>query len=863
MISLKFWSKAVVRIFLILNLTFINVVGHEYSDPAPARAAQSNETWLAAEYGYQIAVGASSACVVVSDGSVKCWGSNSSGQLGTGNFNKQLKPVKVVGISNAIAVSVGKVHSCALIRGGTVKCWGHSAFGELGNGVSGDVSKDFSTPVSVKNLAGATQISSGGYLSCALLATKIVKCWGAFDDSGSEEGVMDTPTVIEGISDATKIAAGERQICAIRQDRSAVCSNRWPTAGWQPVRVGTISDAIAIEAMGSNGCLLREIGAVYCWDFDDPSGPHQSVSPSDVASFSMSNCISKTDGTAWCRYLNNYGQLGNNSAPSFFTDDFVRVAGITDAVAIVGAGYRNCALLSSGSVKCWGYNKGGQIGDGTTKNRFTPTQVSGLNQGVFQSSIGSNSIDLNWVGSLAPVGSQVSDYIIEYRKENDSSYTLWPDNVSSSRSLFINGLEDATAYRIRISPVVSGETLEGVLYRFGTRGTAVVNFQVQTSTGDAVRFGKYSWKTLDGSAKSSTSRDANALGFVSFGSVPAKEISITLSGGQLEDGATISGTFIAIASKGDLLLTLPDVPQYISKRVRVKLTSGEGVPNANVFSMNLENSQNLVGSSFEGSVFSPAGITGKTDADGWVTLRGFATDDVYVQGSYDDGQLDQSTDFVAVGDSDTELNLGYLPILRLSAESFDSTMNSIIEIPITVGEFGAQGAKIKAAAVRSVNVSVVAPPGSNQKACGKKTVLSAKTNSSGQATLKLCANLSGEYALVSKGAVSAGAITVRVSNAVPMQVTSLNMASESNGSITVTWGNPLFDGGSSIDSYKVLLKSGTVTKTITIKSNDANFSQKTVVFTGLASARQWAAQVQPHNRFGFGPLTSQNFVLLR
>ncbi|MGY8716118.1 MAG: hypothetical protein ACKVI6_06730, partial [Candidatus Poseidoniales archaeon] len=37
--------------------------------------------------------------------------------------------------------------------------------------------------------------------------------------------------------------------------------------------------------------------------------------------------------------------------------------------------YHTCAILDDGSVSCWGNNGQGQLGDGTTNDRFTPTAI--------------------------------------------------------------------------------------------------------------------------------------------------------------------------------------------------------------------------------------------------------------------------------------------------------------------------------------------------------------------------------------------------------------------------------------------------------------------------------------------------------
>jgi hypothetical protein len=82
-----------------------------------------------------VAIGAGGlhTCAVQSGGSVSCWGSNSSGQLGDGNqFDDSSVPVTVDEISDAVAVDSGFEHSCAVRAGGTVSCWGSNISGEVG-----------------------------------------------------------------------------------------------------------------------------------------------------------------------------------------------------------------------------------------------------------------------------------------------------------------------------------------------------------------------------------------------------------------------------------------------------------------------------------------------------------------------------------------------------------------------------------------------------------------------------------------------------------------------------------------------------------------------------------------------------------
>jgi alpha-tubulin suppressor-like RCC1 family protein len=122
--------------------------------------------------------GSDSACAVV-NGGVWCWGWNSSGALGVGSGTKESDTaVNVSGLpagSGVVDISGNTRHYCALLGNGSVRCWGDNSSGESGNGTATGIA---ATPVAVRLPGPATSVAVGGHHACAAVGTNVY-CWGA------------------------------------------------------------------------------------------------------------------------------------------------------------------------------------------------------------------------------------------------------------------------------------------------------------------------------------------------------------------------------------------------------------------------------------------------------------------------------------------------------------------------------------------------------------------------------------------------------------------------------------------------------------------------------------------------------------
>src|ERR1019366_2964372 len=193
---------------------------------------------------------------------------------------------------------------------------------------------------------------------CALLSGRTVECWG--DNQQGELGngttatsgcyCSTTPVAVSGLRGATAISVGTNSACALLSGGTVECwglnsvgqlGNGTTTISSTPVAVSGLSGATAISVGTNSACALLSGGTVECWG------------------------------------SNNYGQLGNGTTTDSSTP--VAVSGLSGATAIsVGGSPSACALLSGGTVECWGDNGDDTLGNGTTTNSSTPGAVSGL-----------------------------------------------------------------------------------------------------------------------------------------------------------------------------------------------------------------------------------------------------------------------------------------------------------------------------------------------------------------------------------------------------------------------------------------------------------------------------------------------------
>jgi alpha-tubulin suppressor-like RCC1 family protein len=365
-----------------------------------------------------IANGGSVICGLTTGAQVYCWGQNDVGQRGVGSASvPPVQPTLVPGLRDVREIWAGYDNVCARRGDGVILCWGRNTSGELG---LGDTSNR-NVPTAVPAWAGATSLSMGANVTCAVLRGEIW-CTGASDDGALGLGSVfstSTPRRVGTLTGQRQVHVGYSLTCALQESpRTVRCwgHDDYGQTGSHhenltvPAPVLGITDAIAVEGGYRHMCLLRRGGEVRCWGIAGGNAygqlgngsltlvqvPTPVVGLTDAVQISAGyfhTCARRADGTVACWGYNLYGSLGNGSTTD--SEAAVTVPGLTGVIDIVAGGYHTCALMTDHTARCWGYNVTGQIGNNTNINQLTPDVVRNSANAGSLSSIAQLSMQAN------------------------------------------------------------------------------------------------------------------------------------------------------------------------------------------------------------------------------------------------------------------------------------------------------------------------------------------------------------------------------------------------------------------------------------------------------------------------------------
>ncbi len=265
------------------------------------------------------------------------------------------------------AISSGSYHTCAIATGGTY-CWGSDYYGEIGEPQNN--SESDSVPNLVPGGYTFTQISAGGYHTCAITATFAAYCWG-YNGNGqlgngtTGYGNVSTPVAVGGGNAYSSISAGSSHTCAVGKPAGHVWC--WGYGGEGQLGDNSTAQQTSPVATSATGLVFLTVSA----------GENHTCATSNA-----------TSNNAYCWGFNNVGQLGDSAVATDSNPALLKgntTAGYTataNAFATISAGQQStCGVLTvavgAGNALCWGYSNDGELGDGSTTQSDEPVFVTG------------------------------------------------------------------------------------------------------------------------------------------------------------------------------------------------------------------------------------------------------------------------------------------------------------------------------------------------------------------------------------------------------------------------------------------------------------------------------------------------------
>jgi alpha-tubulin suppressor-like RCC1 family protein/subtilisin family serine protease len=400
-----------------------------------------------------ISAGMYHTCAIVEGGHVRCWGYGKDGRLGYAStknvgddeYPKAAGDVDVGG--TVLQLATGSAHTCALLDDGTVKCWGDATYGQLGTGSTADIGDNETPAGSHAVLAslvdecalgtascgdnmsctdkrdGYTCACSEGFQSAGTSCADIDECALGSHDCDVNAKCANTPgsytcTCNDGYHGDGRTCTNEGACVAGRScDLHAVCSNLSGSYTCE-CRVGYTGDGFSCSASVSyvtqvvagheHTCALFSDGSVSCWgygnagqlgygntltigDDETPAGSGRVDIGGVVKALAAGGghtCALMTNGEVRCWGRNDYGQLGYGNKTSIGDDETPASAGSVDVggkVVQLSAGENHtCALLDTGAVRCWGVGSTGRLGYGNGNaigDNETPKTAGNVNLG--------------------------------------------------------------------------------------------------------------------------------------------------------------------------------------------------------------------------------------------------------------------------------------------------------------------------------------------------------------------------------------------------------------------------------------------------------------------------------------------------
>jgi len=245
-----------------------------------------------ASAGLNFSAGRNHTCSIKT-GDLYCWGQNTSGQLGTGNYDNVNQPVNIASTIDWSFIEAGQNHTCGINDADDLYCWGMNAEGQLGDG-----SINMRNTVQHIGTDKWSSVSAGYNHTCGIKIGGTLLCWGGngegqLGDNGSNQN-SNIPVAVDSmmVTSWKMVSAGSMHTCGISSDDKLYC---WGKNNYGQLGNGTI------EPQNYPGELMG-----YGW--------------ADVSAGDGFTCAVKKSGSLHCWGLNEFGQLGIGPVTGYHSD---------------------------------------------------------------------------------------------------------------------------------------------------------------------------------------------------------------------------------------------------------------------------------------------------------------------------------------------------------------------------------------------------------------------------------------------------------------------------------------------------------------------------------------------------------------
>jgi len=373
--------------------------GADGAQTSPDQESTAATDWATVSGGQEFT------CATKTNGTLWCWGVDSFGKLGNGADGNQISPdQESTAATDWTKVDAGDNHACATKTNGTLWCWGWDSSGQLGNGADGNQISPDQESTSATDWAAVWTANNH---TCATKTNGTLWCWGPDTNgelgNGADGSQISPDQESTSATDWKAMTGGSSHSCAVKTNGTVWCwganfagqlGNSGRTGlSLSPVQEGTTAANWKETATGrDHSCAVKTDGTLWCWGRDNslqlgdgagstnqPTPVQEATAATDwktVTAGLFHTCATKTNNTLWCWGEDGDGQLGNGAVTGQQHTPSQESTAATDWAVVDAGGQHTCAVKANGTLWCWGFDGNQELGNswGVSGDQISPYQ---------------------------------------------------------------------------------------------------------------------------------------------------------------------------------------------------------------------------------------------------------------------------------------------------------------------------------------------------------------------------------------------------------------------------------------------------------------------------------------------------------